>query len=141
MPSYTKKLHRAGLVRAKGISFTPFCKHCSPSHRGPPTLLRLVPAHNDPIGGLCPTRLPHRRQARSKTIPVSQPSWAADLRIRQPRLSFGPLPLQGLVTLTFIEKGLLTHRYSTPGSHMSGPEGVPWMTVRSSIVHPEISYS
>ena len=35
-----------------GISFTPICKHCAPSHHGLPTLLRLVPAHDEPIGGL-----------------------------------------------------------------------------------------
>jgi len=105
-----------------------------------PTLLRLVPAHDEPIGGLNTQRafptgaLPDLNPFLflNHHGPQTYPAGNAGL-------PFGPHPHKGFETLTFIEEGLLAHRDSTGGAHVSGPGGVQWMTAGSGIVHAEVS--
>lgn len=104
------------------------------------TLLRLVPAHNEPIGGLST-----QRAFPTGALPDLNPFLFLNHHGPQtygpnnPGLPFGPHPHKGFETLTFIEEGLLAHRDSTGGSHVSGPGGVQWMTAGSGIVHTEVS--
>ena len=105
-----------------------------------PTFLRLVPAHNEPIGGLS-------TQRAFPTAALSDLNPFLFLNHHGPQtyppdnagLPFGPHPHNGFETLTFIEEGLLAHRDSTGGAHVSGPGGVQWMTAGSGIVHTEVS--
>ena len=105
-----------------------------------PTLLRLVPAHDEPIGGLLT-----QRAFPTGALPDLNPFLFLNHHGPQtygpdnPGLPFGPHPHKGFETLTFIEEGLLAHRDSTGGSHVSGPGGVQWMTAGSGIVHTEVS--
>ena len=90
-----------------------------------PTLLRLVPAHDDPIGGLLT-----QRAFPTGALPDLNPFLFLNHHGPQtygpdnPGLPFGPHPHKGFETLTFIEEGLLAHRDSTGGAHVSGPGGV-----------------
>lgn len=105
-----------------------------------PTLLRIVPAHNEPVGGLLT-----QRAFPSAALPDLNPFLFLNHhgpQIYPPGnagLPFGPHPHKGFETLTFIEEGPLAHRDSTGGSHVSGPGGVQWMTAGSGIVHAEVS--
>ena len=105
-----------------------------------PTLLRLVPAHDEPIGGLLT-----QRAFPTGALPDLNPFLFLNHHGPQtygpnnPGLPFGPHPHKGFETLTFIEAGQLAHRDSTGGSHVSGPGGVQWMTAGSGIVHTEVS--
>ena len=105
-----------------------------------PQLLRLVPAHNEPVGGL------HTQRAfPTGALPDMNPFLFLNHHGPQTYppgnagLPFGPHPHKGFETLTFIEEGPLAHRDSTGGSHVSGPGGVQWMTAGSGIVHAEVS--
>lgn len=105
-----------------------------------PTLLRLAQAHDEPIGDLATRRaFPTPDLADLNPFlflnhhgPQTYPPGNAGL-------PFGPHPHKGFETLTFIEEGLLAHRDSTGGAHVSGPGGVQWMTAGSGIVHAEVS--
>ena len=105
-----------------------------------PTLLRLVPAHDEPVGGLST-----QRAFPTGALPDLNPFLFLNHHGPQTYppgnggLPFGPHPHKGFETLTFIEEGLLAHRDSTGGSHVSGPGGVQWMTAGSGIVHAEVS--
>ena len=104
-----------------------------------PTLLRLVPAHDDPIGGLLT-----QRAFPTGALPDLNPFLFLNHHGPQTYgpdnpAPFGPHPHKGFETLTFIEEGLLAHRDSTGGSHVSGPGGVQWMTAGSGIVHTEVA--
>lgn len=105
-----------------------------------PTLLRLVPAHSEPIGGLLT-----QRAFPTSALPDLNPFLFLNHHGPQTYppgnagLPFGPHPHKGFETLTFIEEGPLAHRDSAGGSHISGPGGVQWMTAGSGIVHTEVS--
>lgn len=105
-----------------------------------PTLLRLVPAHDEPIGDL-----QTRRAFPTGALPDLNPFLFLNHHGPQQYgpnnagLPFGPHPHKGFETLTFIEEGQLAHRDSTGGAHVSGPGGVQWMTAGSGIVHTEVS--
>ena len=72
-----------------------------------PTLLRLVPAHDEPIGGLLT-----QRAFPTGALPDLNPflflnHHVPDLRVCFPSLPFEPHPHKGFETLTFIEEGSL----------------------------------
>ena len=105
-----------------------------------PSLLRIVPAHNEPIGELL-TQRAFPTHALSDLNPFLFLNHHGP-QVYPPHnagLPFGPHPHKGFETLTFIEEGLLAHRDSTGGSHVSGPGGAQWMTAGSGIVHAEVS--
>lgn len=105
-----------------------------------PSLLRIVPAQNEPVGGLL-------TQRAFPTVALPDLNPFLFLNHHGPQtyppgnagLPFGPHPHIGFETLTFIEEGPLAHRDSTGGAHISGPGGVQWMTAGSGIVHAEVS--
>ena len=105
-----------------------------------PTLLRIAPAHDEPVGGLST-----QRAFPTGALPDLNPFLFLNHHGPQvyaagnAGLPFGPHPHKGFETLTFIEEGLLAHRDSTGGSHVSGPGGIQWMTAGSGIVHTEVS--
>ena len=129
------------IVQGLSTGFTSICKPATHIHTmASPTLLRLVPAHNEPVADLLTQR--------------AFPTGALDglnpflfLNHHGPQtyppgnngLPFGPHPHKGFETLTFIEEGQLAHRDSTGGGHISGPGGAQWMTAGSGIVHAEVS--
>lgn len=123
------------------MGFTSFCKPTTHiDNMAPPTLLRLVPAHDEAVGDLL-------TQRAFPTGALSDLNPFLFLNHHGPQtyppgnagLPFGPHPHKGFETLTFIEEGPLAHRDSTGGSHVSGPGAVQWMTAGSGIVHAEVS--
>ena len=105
-----------------------------------PTLLRIVPAHNEPVGGLLTQRaFPTPALDGLNPFLFLNHHGPQTYPPHNAGLPFGPHPHKGFETLTFIEEGPLAHRDSTGGAHVSGPGGVQWMTAGSGIVHAEVS--
>jgi len=136
----TKELRFFIIVHDSGHRFSSFCTSISHISMDTPTLLRLVPAHNEPVGGLST-----QRAFPTGALPDLNPFLFLNHHGPQTYppgnagLPFGPHPHKGFETLTFIEEGLLAHRDSTGGAHVSGPGGAQWMTAGSGIVHAEVS--
>ncbi|MDG1382024.1 MAG: pirin family protein [Flavobacteriales bacterium] len=105
-----------------------------------PSLLRLAPAHDEPVGGLLTQRaFPTEALTNLNPFLFLNHHGPQTYPPGNTGLPFGPHPHKGFETLTFIEEGPLAHRDSTGGSHVSGPGGVQWMTAGSGIVHAEVS--
>lgn len=105
-----------------------------------PTLLRIVPAHNEAIGGLSTQRaFPTGALENLNPFLFLNHHGPQTYPPGNSGLPFGPHPHKGFETLTFIEEGPLAHRDSTGGAHVSEPGGVQWMTAGSGIVHAEVS--